>query len=617
MSGIYGIVHTDGAPVDRGLLESLTASMAFRGSDARHVRMLGAAGLGHALLQTADTPAFETQPSGLGRLWITADARIDAQQDLRRQLESSGQQVGPDADDASLILHAYRAWGESCVQHLLGDFAFGIWDGDRGRLFCARDHFGVKPFFYAIVGKRLIFSNRFDCVRAHPAVTRRLDEMAIGDFLLFEMSQDASATAFADIRRLPPAHCLSFGGDGLATMPYWTIPGGEAIEYRRDAREYVEGFSAVFRAAVADRLRTNRAGILMSGGLDSSAVAAVAVDELAPRAMGEVRAHTVVYDELFPDEERLYSGFVAKRLGIPIDYRVADDYGLFERMEGLTFAEPVLEPFAAVDVDVARHAATYARVMLTGWDGDTLLNESPRPYMRQLLEKRDYARLAATGLGYAVRERKIVPAAWLPALRRGKESRSTAALPPWLDAGFEKRMGLGERLSEATRDAPAADRVRPHAIGSLRFLARMSRFFELSDPGFTRAPIEYRHPFIDLRVVKYCLSLPPYPWCANKEILRQSMRESLPRQVLARPKTPLGGFPHHEHLRRAEARWIDSARFAARTAAYVNRDKIPSACSEPDAGKSWTHLRPLCLDLWLRQIEKSATPKLEITHEHA
>jgi hypothetical protein len=95
------------------------------------------------------------------------------------------------------------------------------------------------------------------------------------------------------------------------------------------------------------------------------------------------------------------------------------------------------------------------------------------------------------------------------------------------------------------------------------------------------------------------------------------MRDSLPPQVLARPKTPLAGFPHHEHLRRAEARWIDSARFAPRTAGYVNRDKIPSACSEPDAGKSWTHLRPLCLDLWLRQFEKSATRQMEITHEHA
>ncbi len=164
-----GILNLDGAPVDRVLLEGMTLSLAFRGPDAQEVWCQGPVGLGHALLQIASGTPLEKQPAQIdGRLWIVADARIDARAELIGKLKEKCQTsraLTLSTPDAELILHAYDAWGDACVEHLIGDFSFAIWDARERRLFCARDQFGVKPFFYAHVGSCLIFSNTLDCVR--------------------------------------------------------------------------------------------------------------------------------------------------------------------------------------------------------------------------------------------------------------------------------------------------------------------------------------------------------------------------------------------------------------------------------------------------------------------
>ena len=105
-----------------------------------------------------------------------------------------------------MILRAYCVWGEDCVAHLLGDFTFAMWDGPKRRLFCARDHLGVKPLFYAQIGQTVVISNTLDCVRLHPAVSRDLNDSAIADFLFFGANQQSDTTSFRDIRRLPSAH---------------------------------------------------------------------------------------------------------------------------------------------------------------------------------------------------------------------------------------------------------------------------------------------------------------------------------------------------------------------------------------------------------------------------
>ena len=268
MSGIVGIVHFDGERVDRHLLARMTASMAFRGPDAQEIWNEGSVGFGHTLLKTTDESEHERQPFTLdGSIWVVADARVDARRALIPELKAHGHEdLSSDATDVELILCAWQTWGENCVEHLLGDFAFAIWDGPRQRLFCARDHLGVKPFFYAHLGQKLIFSNSLDCIRQHPAVSDRLNDLAVADFLLFDLNQDLATTSFADIQRIPPAHAARWSTAGAQLRRYWTLPIDEPL-YFRQSEDCVDRFRELLDQAVSERLRTREIAVMISGGL--------------------------------------------------------------------------------------------------------------------------------------------------------------------------------------------------------------------------------------------------------------------------------------------------------------------------------------------------------------
>ncbi|HXU76882.1 MAG TPA: asparagine synthetase B, partial [Methylomirabilota bacterium] len=267
MSGFAGFVNLDGAPIDRAVLTKMMEAIAFRGPDARNTWSGEAACLGHTLLQTTDESADEHQPLSFdGKVWIVADARIDARQELVADLRARGRDVDINVPDVELILGAWCIWQENCVEHLLGDFSFAIWDDGRRRLFCARDQMGVKPFYYAHVGSWVGFSNTLECVLWHPKVSCRLNDLSIADFLLFNANQEPATTAFADIQRLPAAHTAVWSDNSLKLRRYWTLPIDEPVFYRRQ-QDYVARFQELLRAAVSDRLRTGRVGIFMSGGL--------------------------------------------------------------------------------------------------------------------------------------------------------------------------------------------------------------------------------------------------------------------------------------------------------------------------------------------------------------
>jgi asparagine synthase (glutamine-hydrolysing) len=605
MSGIVGIVHAGGRPIEPALLHALTESLAFRGPDAQEVWAEGPAGLGHALLRT-DESTSDRQPCTLdGQVWLTADARIDGRADLVRRLREAGRTVAAEATDAELILHAYHAWGEACVEQLLGDFAFALWDGPRRRLFCARDHFGVKPFYYARSGDGLVFSNTLDCVRCHPDVTSALNEQALGDFLLFGFNQELTSTSFADVQRLPPAHALTWADGELRLRRYWSLPTDRRLTYRRQS-DYVEHFREVLRTAVADRLRTQRVGVFMSGGLDSTTVAAVARDLLAqgPRPF-DLRAYTLVYDRLIPDEERHYSGLAAAALGLPIHYLPADDYLPFVgwQQRGWRTPEPTDEPLALGFLDQLEQVRAHSRVALTGQGGDAVFFPAPL-YLVELLGQFRWGRWLAEVGSYLLSHGKLPPLGlrnwWV---RRRNRLHEAFPYPDWLDEAFARRLGLRQRWQELTRQ-PAE--VHPtHGAAAWRLLAPYwTNLLEGLDPGVTRCPVELRHPLFDLRLSDFVFAIPPMPWCVDKELLRSAMRGILPESVRRRPKTLLAGDPLGVILRLGSGRWLQRD-MLAHVGAYVDRQRVLADLeSYPRAGThdSYLAVRPLCLDHWLRSL---------------
>ena len=610
MSGICGIVNLDGSSVDRELLHVMTLFMTFRGPDAQNVWVDGLVGFGHTQLRTTFESECEHQPCSLdSRVWITADARIDGRDELKNKLVVNGGGKFAKATDTDLILQAYDVWDTDCVKHLIGDFAFAIWDGNKQRLFCARDHFGIKPFFYAQIDHHLIFSNTFNCVRKHPAVSDKLNDLAIADFLLFEDNKEPASTVFVDIQRLLPAHMLTWSaGAGLEVKRYWSLPTDLGVRHRT-AGDYVEHFKELLDAAVADRLRTNRVGLQMSGGLDSASIASVALRILSqqPQAF-QLQAQTVVYDYLIPDQERYYSSLVAKHLGIPVHYIAADNYQLFEKWEHpkTWFPEPVHQPQALIFADACQNAASFGRVSLTGWDGDALLSESLRPHFRSLLHKRQYLRLFGGLLRYAASQRQLIPSGW----RKKLTHRSSAAgsltvpddgYPDWLNPEFEVRLDLRNRWRQHSIVPQVDHSIRPYAYRSYQSLLQHVSFFENYDAGSTGLPLEYRHPLLDLRLLDYCLSLPLQPWLIKKHILRVAMRGVLPKLVYMRPKSPLAGFPHVELLKRAPSNCFNNFPEMSDLETYVDRDKLKKIAKlRSDTNSSWNSMRPLSLLLWLK-----------------
>jgi asparagine synthase (glutamine-hydrolysing) len=600
MSGFIGIVNWDGAPVAGPLLQRMIDVLSARGPDGQAVWVEGPVGLGHTWLRTAAAAASERQPYSVDeRVWIIADARLDRRADLVAQLGARGCRGVDGETDAGLILHAYRVWDETCLERVHGDFAFAIWDAPRRRLFCARDRFGVKPFFYAEGAGGLVFGNTLDCVRLHPAVSSAPDDEAIADFLALGFLRDPSATCFAGVRRLPAAHHL-VGSGRVHCRRYWTLPIDEPIRYRR-TEDYVDHFRELLGHAVADRLHCRRAGVLMSGGLDSTTIAGTAMRCLARGGPDfDLRAYTTVCERVLEDPERRYAQLAADALGIPIHYRIVDRYRVYERWDepALRRPEPEADPLFALHVDQLQDAAAHAPVVLTGYGADPALRV-PIGYAVDLLGRGKILRLASE-IALYVRVCRRLPRIRVGAhMRRwlGSTPRASTTSPAWLHPRLASRCG-GDGVQEPA--APSLSQPTRQEAWDLLASPDWPAIFETYDAGVTGVPVDVRHPFFDLRVVQYLLSVPAIPWCFDKTIMRLAMRGVLPEAVRLRPKSVPAGDPLAAMLAEPAARWVDRFEPIPALDTYVSRERIPPVCGEQDPERIWTNLRPLCLNYWLK-----------------
>ena len=593
MSGIVGIVNFDGAPVNRDVLKRLTESMMFRGPDAQEILIEGNAGFGHTMLRTTREAETEKQPLTFdGKLWLTADARIDGRAELAQKLGVSASTH----NDAELILLAYHAWKEQCIDHLIGDFAFAIWDTNERRLFGARDHFGVKPFYYARINDSFIFSNTLNTLRLHPSISDELHEPAIADYLLFGLNQDLASTTFRDIHRLPGGHTLSISKRGITIRRYWQLTAEAAAN-----GNCVDRFQQLLTTATNDRLRTSRVGVSMSGGLDSPALAAIAQDLLRDNLHSSIHACTNVYDKLFADEERHYSALAANALGIPIVQLPGDRYSLFDSDVATDLKQPepfLFSPLAGQFNSLLRELAQHSRVAFTGYDGDAFMTERPSSYFHRCVKKLKINELVRSMAWYVQTYRSLPPVGFRSGLKRIFRKENRAPIPEWLDDAFAARVDLHERYRLWNFEIPVNDQTHPGALRALESIV-WAPLFEGYDSGATRLPLELRHPFIDVRLLRYLVSLPAVPWCVNKHILRCAMKERLPPAILNRPKTPLASDPTLHLARAASVRCLDSFDVNPQLSRFVNLDRRRPLADEQTSDGRRASLRVFALNHWL------------------
>jgi len=606
MSGFAGIVCADGGTPDAKLLERMADRLAFRGPDATQVWTRPGAGFCFTFLRTGPSPQATSQPCTLdGRVWLLGDVRLDGRDDLRRELEQFGERTENSATDEELILRAWRLWGEEGLAKLLGDFSFALWDESAHQLRCVRDLLGVRPLYYAISGDDVCFSNTLDVLRLVPGLSGMLDPEFIADFLLAESSSDAARTAFRDIRRLPAGHELRYAGREPRLRRYAALPIEEPLSLMQE-NEYVERFQGLLKQAVRERLPREPSAIFLSGGLDSTSVAAVACAIAGQDGGNGLRAYTIDCRTMFEDEEGSLAELVAQHLGMDIEilsgasclpYQGWDDS--LARMP-----EPCHDPFLFLGRRQCRQVQSRARVALSGYGGDDILTGQAWPYLVYLFRRRDFKPIVKTFGSYVLRRGRIPP------LRGGFRARLRRWLGPkdpltefprWLEPRFVERSNLRDRWRELQEPPQSCHPLHPvaHAGLSSDFWAGV---FESEDAACTGVPVDLRAPLLDQRLIRFLLRVPPVPWCMEKALLREAMRGMLPERVRRRPKVPVLGDSIRYFIDSKKWSAVPIPEPAAAVLEYVDWKRLGATLETAVGSSLWAGLRPVSLSYWLKGI---------------
>lgn len=573
MSGILGHIQTSKVPIDLGRFQNMLDSMKLRGPDGEGIWCEKHIALGHRML--ASTPEssgerlpFEDSESGCV---ITSDARLDNRQELIDILDRAS--FGMDViSDSALILKAYLKWGKDCVEHLLGDFAFAIWDSKQQTLFCGRDFMGVRPFNYCFKGGDFIFCSEPRGIAKYSGLTFTLNEPRIGDaFTTHLEGYDITSTFYSEVFSLPPAHILELKDECMRTYKYWQ-PEPETVPYRNDY-ECQEELTEILTKAVVDRLRgKDNPAILQSGGVDSAAIMGIARKQCQQVSNMVVHTYSGVSEDTIECKESNLISILSEMEAVvphiysPTDMGVYVDE-LYDRICKLH------EPF---DFGMVLHFLMYQRAsvnghryILDGVDGDVTTGLSYR-YPAQLFQQcafktawRETCQQSSDFFEGLISPSRLLSrymiSAFTPRLLkdiRWRLTRSRAAKKAIDDLdvtrNFAKKVKLSERLIDfdlkerrGIRMFPGGDYLRrvQHpflAVGVARY-NRVASLFSL----------EPRHPLLDKRLVEFYMGLPWSQFMRNgwsKYLFRRVAEQYVPKKVCWRTGKEHVGYSFTKEL---------------------------------------------------------------------
>ena len=613
MSGFFGVVRTDGAPVEERFLREIAEDMRFRGPDGLHTWSEKNIGGCFAFMRTGPAAQADRQPvRGGERYLLWGDMRLDAREELREELGEEEFRIGADASSEEYFLRAWQQWGDGALNKVIGDFSLALWDSHEQTLWCARDFIGPRPFYYVHVGEIFSFANSLELLRRLPGVSSELDETYLGDFLLETGNADPWRTAYRDIRRLPAGNLLRLKDGNAEVRRFRTLPVEEPLRLKRP-EDYAEQYRLLLRAAVKDRLPKKNVTIYLSGGLDSGAVSAMATQlagESGCRNM--LKASTVSWKPLLEDCEPEAAELTAQHLGIAHEILQEEQIVPFEQLDeadGRT-PEPTLEPFVVRQRKQWRKLAAHSNVVLNGHGGDDIAIGQSWPYLVYLWKRREWRTLADDFGGYVLRYGRFPPlrGGFRTKIRRIlKWEEPSEVYPDWFNEEFEARTKLRERWKRYR----SSSSNRGHPLHPNAYEAYHDGFWgeilETEDAAWTGVALEMRMPLLDLRVILYLLKLPPVPWCVNKEIVRVATRNLLPAEIVQRPKTPMvEGELKDMDPHAIKMRHIDTAEGACRTLKrFVNFEKWCETFNAPKGSLTWLDLRPLSLLKWLKAVENA------------
>lgn len=485
-----------------------------------------------------------------GGLAIAASARLDGRNTLRKSLGIPGRDEAG-LPDHVLVLRSYARWGRACPEHLLGDYAFALWDEKREVLFCARDHIGTRPFYYALAGERFVFASDIDAVLAAPGIPDDLDEVAVATRLTCGQRDLGDRTCYRAIRRLLPGHTLSVQRGAVRVHRWWRPEEVQALPAASDDA-VAEECREILTEAVRDRVRGRRAiGVHLSGGLDSSAVAVLATRELRrlerPAPLAFSWHPPPCPDRGSVETEAEYGAIesVCRQENLQVLYRPpeARDVIAFLRRDATRGGAEAGMGMLLHEEVVQRAAAEQGvEVLLSGFGGDEGISFNGRGHYPQLLRR---GRVGTLWRELQQRSRNplaaLVAEAVLPLVFPGAE----AAVRRLRQGQWPFRKNLTfihPEFSRRVRPLPARGGPPPSDFRGRQVLPlRSERLFRRLDRWATsgaRYGIEYRYPLLDRRVLEFALSLPPEQYRRgrwSRWLMRRTLDAVLPPEVCWNP----------------------------------------------------------------------------------
>ena len=550
MSGIAGVFFRDGHPLNRLVVADMLEVMAYRGPDGSEIWCEGSVGMGNLNLHTTPESLHGkfTNSNKTGRFVIAADARIDNRAEVMCLLAMQIQ-LGHVTTDSEILLQAYETWGDHSGEKLAGDFAYCIWDRIENRLFCSRDPFGVRPFYYYLNDDIFAFASEIRPLLKVNGIPRKLNEIMVADHLV-GLQDDQTITFYRDILRLPPGHCMTISPHTVATRRYWSLDPSRELRLDSD-NEYAEAFRELFFKAVKYRLRSSHpVATTLSGGLDSSGVTCVARNLLAVSGIRPLTTLSLIYDNVRECDEREFIKYILAQGGLRPMYFQADEATPlpYLNLTGPFYHDDPLDApnsFAASLMPVL--SGQGIRVVLDGFDGDNTVSHG---YARlaELTATMRFITLVREARAICSREqRSLGDLLWRKAfrpltpafVRRTWRWLGGYGNRPWpkdslISQAFANRMGLAQRYRElqAFYLKPVAKAREDHCRRLL--WGGLTHALESTNKLAARNSIEVRHPFFDLRLVEFCVAIPHRQKISNgwtRLVMRRAMDGILPEEI--------------------------------------------------------------------------------------
>jgi asparagine synthase (glutamine-hydrolysing) len=527
VSAIFGLLGEPGSAIDAAELVAMQGALQHWAPDAVGTWSEGPIGLGCLSLHSTEESVGETQPlkhfeSGIR---LVADVRLDNREELLETLGVAASE-GRRTSDAALVLLAYLKWGEDCVLHLIGDFAFAVWDRRTNSLLCARDQVGIRPLYFHRATHGFAFASEMRGLRALAGVGRKVNDDWIAGFIA-KVQPDGASTFYADIERLPPGHRAIVSSGSVRIERFWDLDIHRELRLPSDA-EYEEAFREKVLRAIRARIRCHgQVASEFSGGLDSSSVTCLAT-ALSP---GSLRSFTFV---LPPGREagsitdtRSLVTDISRALGITPTFLWGEGYGLLPEL-GHLHDEPLKLSFPIVAEELFGAASEGgAAVLLSGMGGDDLITSQVSGYHEELLttlQGRELWRSLLTETG-TVRKSLTSFARVIRRALFDPNRRPAAALD--LD-----RIGMARDFARDHRiDSRFFLRQNDLRRGSVRSRQRgrileagLQPHFEACSLVARHFKLDRRYPLLDVRLLEFGLALP----------LSQKVRAGLKRRIFRR-----------------------------------------------------------------------------------